>query len=296
VSDGSEQALVFRCEGEQLLGVLHMPASTRYRLGVLVVIGGPQYRVGSHRQFLTLARALARAGYPVLRFDYRGMGDSDGSPRTFEHVAHDIRCAIDAFEKAAPELTGIVLWGLCDAVSAILMHAAEDERVQGLILANPWVRTERGEARAYVQRYYGQRLLQRAFWRKLLSGKVDIGAAMRSFLATLWASRGSSAAASAAAEHYTEKMLRGLKSFSGPTLFLISGCDLTAAEFIALRSDDARWREALTRPGIEFAELARADHTFSQRADLDEAVRRSVEWLDEVGRLSAVMGAKQRRA
>ena len=58
----SEQTLVFECAGEQLLGVAHRgKAST----GVLVVVGGPQYRVGSHRQFVLMARDLAKAGYPV---------------------------------------------------------------------------------------------------------------------------------------------------------------------------------------------------------------------------------------
>ena len=48
------------------------------------MVGGPQYRVGSHRQFTLMARAFAAAGYPVLRFDYRGIGDSEGESRGFE--------------------------------------------------------------------------------------------------------------------------------------------------------------------------------------------------------------------
>jgi len=46
--------------------------------GVLIVVGGPQYRVGSHRQFVMLARFLADHGVPCMRFDYRGMGDVSG--------------------------------------------------------------------------------------------------------------------------------------------------------------------------------------------------------------------------
>jgi len=56
----------------------------RAACGVLIVVGGPQYRVGSHRQFLLLSRRLAAEGHPVMRFDYRGMGDASGAMRGFE--------------------------------------------------------------------------------------------------------------------------------------------------------------------------------------------------------------------
>ena len=67
-----EEALVFGCGGEALVGVLARPDAPAAR-GVLIVVGGPQYRAGSHRQFTHLARELARNGIASLRFDYRGM-------------------------------------------------------------------------------------------------------------------------------------------------------------------------------------------------------------------------------
>ena len=68
-----ERALEFDCEGESLVGILS-GARSGVRRGVLVVVGGPQYRAGSHRQFTLLARHLAEYGLPALRFDYRGIG------------------------------------------------------------------------------------------------------------------------------------------------------------------------------------------------------------------------------
>ena len=77
-ANGTEEVpLSFACQDCRLYGVLHRPRS-RGRSGVLIVVGGPQYRVGSHRQFVLLARFLAGRSIPVLRFDYRGMGDSEG--------------------------------------------------------------------------------------------------------------------------------------------------------------------------------------------------------------------------
>src|SRR5437016_3602142 len=127
----NEHALIFDCEGESLVGILSEAGLPAGR-GVLIVVGGPQYRVGSQRQFTLLARHLAERGVPTLRFDYRGMGDSDGEVRSFERIGADIRCAIDRFFTSVPGLKDVAIWGLCDAASAALFYANQDARVSGL--------------------------------------------------------------------------------------------------------------------------------------------------------------------
>lgn len=175
-----ERALRFQCEGDGLLGILHAPAGTAQAPGVLIIVGGPQYRVGSHRQFTLLARGLAARGHAVMRFDYRGMGDSDGEPRNFEELDADIRSAIDEFLGQVPGLGAVVLWGLCDGATAALL-AADHPAVKGLVLANPWVHTERGQAQAVMRHYYFQRLLQRSFWQKVLGGRFAPLRSLREF-------------------------------------------------------------------------------------------------------------------
>ena len=123
----SERPLVFPCNNSLLYGILSLPEQTGSR-GVLIVVGGPQYRVGSHRQFTLLARFLAAHGVPVLRFDCRGMGDSEGEVRTFEDFEDDLSCAIDSFFEEVSPLNDLVIWGLCDAASAALFHAHRDQR------------------------------------------------------------------------------------------------------------------------------------------------------------------------
>jgi dipeptidyl aminopeptidase/acylaminoacyl peptidase len=59
----SEEAVPFACAGDMLMGILTRPEAPA-QTGVVVVVGGPQYRVGSHRQFVLLSRELAAAGYP----------------------------------------------------------------------------------------------------------------------------------------------------------------------------------------------------------------------------------------
>jgi len=274
-----EKALVFRCGNDRLLGILHAPSSGTRTIGVLIVVGGPQYRAGSHRQFVIMAREIARAGHPVLRFDHRGIGDSDGEPRSFEELDEDIRAALDAMHAQCPALSGVVVMGLCDAASAALMYGGSDPRVAGLILANPWVRSESGEARAYVRHYYANRLLQGAFWRKVATGGFDFVGSMRDFLRKLWSStRGRPTSESLAS--FRERMLEGLTRFDGPILLQVSGRDLTAAEFMDLCESDPRWGSAIARSGVDMRRYERADHTFAE--GLDVATADCAAWLGTV--------------
>ena len=107
-----EEAISFACGGDTLVGIVST-SSAPSNLGVVIIVGGPQYRVGSHRQFVSLARTLAAAGFPALRFDYRGMGDSGGDRRSFEDIEDDIRAAIDTLLASQPGLASVALWGLC---------------------------------------------------------------------------------------------------------------------------------------------------------------------------------------
>ena len=170
----TERALNFSCQGQHLVGVVSLPAAPR-RVGMLIVVGGPQYRAGSHRQFVQLARRVAAEGHAVLRFDCRGMGDSGGEQRSFEDISPDIAAAVQALLQAAPAVQQVVLWGLCDGASAALLYlgdSARDPRVTGLCLVNPWLRSQATLARTHVKHYYTQRLRQPEFWAKLLRGGV----------------------------------------------------------------------------------------------------------------------------
>jgi exosortase A-associated hydrolase 1 len=186
-----ESVRMLPCEGERLLAILtepHFPAGGD--LGVVIVVGGPQYRAGSHRQFVQLSRVLAAAGTPVLRFDVRGMGDSAGAQRSFDQLTADTGAAISDLLAAQPRLRRVALWGLCDGASAALLYLQEraDPRVAALCLLNPWVRSDASLARTHVKHYYRQRLMQREFWLKLVSGRVA-GKALRSLWGNLRAAR-----------------------------------------------------------------------------------------------------------
>jgi exosortase A-associated hydrolase 1 len=235
-----EEAVSFTCENDDLTGVLTRPGSgPTSDFGVIVVVGGPQYRVGSHRQFVLLARALAGAGFAVLRFDVRGMGDSSGMPRSFEAAGEDIEAAIDALRLRVPTVTQVVLVGLCDGASAALLychHRRSDETVKGLCLLNPWVRSEASLAVTHVKHYYTRRLVQPEFWAKLARGGVGRGAALDALRSVRIAALGARGADRSGVPNedvpFQQRMADAWARFEGRILLVLSGDDYTAKEFV----------------------------------------------------------------
>jgi exosortase A-associated hydrolase 1 len=266
-----------------MVGVLTSPAEGARGVAdtaVVLVVGGPQYRVGSHRQFALLARALAAGGYSTLRFDVRGMGDSSGEPRSFESLDDDIAAAIDTVQARLPEVRHVVLWGLCDGASAALLylHRRADPRVRGLCLLNPWVRTSTSLAKTQVRHYYGQRLLQASFWRKLFAGGVAAGAA-RDLWSTLLQARRAPASEAAS---YAQRMAAAWRGFEGEILLVLSGEDYTAREFEQHARSDSHWHGQLDRPGVTRVEIHDANHTFAnaeQRGCVESA---TLAWLQRI--------------
>lgn len=280
----TEKAISFDCQGDALVGIVCQPQAAGRR-GVLVVVGGPQYRAGSQRQFALLARALGEQGVPSMRFDYRGMGDSEGAMRSFEEVGEDLRAAVDAFMQAVPSLREVALWGLCDGASAALFYAAGDARVTGIALLNPWVRTPESLARATLKHYYVQRLFEVSLWRKMLSGKFNVAAAFKSaagLLHTAGAARTGTASAGgaiASSASLPDRMLAGLSRFQGKVLLILSGADLTAQEFVGIAAASPAWQAQLASARTTRRELAAADHTFSRAAWRHQVAAWTTDWL-----------------
>ncbi|MFT5642896.1 MAG: exosortase A-associated hydrolase 1 [Janthinobacterium sp.] len=286
-----QHALQFECQSCALLGILSLPVSPLPR-GVLIVTGGPQYRAGSHRQFALLAEHLANLGIPVLRFDYRGMGDSEGEPRTFEHIADDLKAATDRFFETVPGLQELALWGLCDGATAAAFYACDDKRICALILLNPWIRTAHGIARTTLRHYYIERLVDPQFWRKLVSGRFKAGAALRSLHQLTQAAYATPVLAHGGPDPVCgsrpgpspfvttpQRLLDSLQRFHGRLLIILSGDDLTAHELLDLQRQSPAWRQLLAKSTVQQMTVAHANHTFSRRIWRDEVHRICAQWI-----------------
>jgi uncharacterized protein len=290
----SERPVVFVCHGLELLGIAAVPNHGRHRTGLVVIVGGPQYRAGSHRQFTLLCRELAAHGIASFRFDYHGSGDSDGPPALgVGGIEDDLRAAIDAFVAQAPGVGSVVLWGLCGAASASALYAPEDPRVRGLVMLNPWVRTESGLARVQLRHYYLSRAFDPAFWRKLLKGEVALvtsgRALVRSVLAAVGAGKnagdgdpatqGNAECGPAIADDrpLPVRILDNLQRAAVPTMVILSGGDdLTANEYRQLCNESAAWRDWSRSANVECHEIEDSNHTFAR-----------AEWRNRVAALTA---------
>lgn len=272
----NELPVVFECAGERLIGVVSMPNQPT-DTGVLMLVGGRQYRAGSHRQFVLLSRRLASADFCCLRFDFRGMGDSTGEPQSFEAMDADIAAALAVFKTHCPQVKRIVLWGLCDAATAAVLYwqRTQDPFVAGLCLVNPWLRTEASLARARVRHYYVERLLDPAFWRKFFTGEVNLVASIREYI-DQW--RTSHRITSA---DFITETVAGLCYFPGTVLVVLSGRDLVAKEFMdtLARGGDV---PLLSGPNRTRKDIPNADHTFSQTASREELEATVLAWLKTV--------------
>jgi uncharacterized protein len=131
--------LFFGSSGKALFGVYHPPRSreTRDRGIVLCYPAGQEY-MRAHRAFRQLANLLSKAGFPVLRFDYFGTGDSQGSSDegNLEQWARDVDSAIEELkDNAAVERVSLV--GLRLGAALVASVQARRPDVASVVLWDP---------------------------------------------------------------------------------------------------------------------------------------------------------------
>lgn len=294
-----EIPLVFQCEGSDLIGVVHLPEQVRARGVLFVVAGGSQYRGGMCRMQVQMARDWALLGVPVMRFDHRGLGDSEGEFKGYSDIEADLRAALQVFRQQVPGMQEVVMWGGCDAASATLINAWKFPEVTGVVLGNPWVHNEKTADKVAIL-HFSQRMRDKDFWLKVIRLQYNPLPALltlvRSTLAPLTRRLTGRAPAAAAAAykddpslHHLLRMRNGMQRFKGDVLLLMSGRSLVSREFDLLVADDVPWQQALKSPRLLTRHnLEDADQAFSTIATRVEVSEATVRWvLDTRADLSA---------
>jgi uncharacterized protein len=276
-----EQGVVFDCGENRLIGVVAIP-EVAAEVGVLILVGGPQYRAGSHRQFTLLARSLAEAGFPSLRFDYTGMGDSEGGKREFDDTQEDIAAAIETLFKAVHGLRRVILWGLCDAASSAMIFAHRHAQVTGMILLNPWVHKGEYSPAVKLAYFYRPSLSRKDQWRRLLYGEIKFVPAIKELARNTLALLGKhseNAVPHVSRGCFVQNMLQGLQRFKHDVLIVLSEADLTAREFSTLTATQRDWKAAIAAPSVTIHTVPAADHTFSQRPWQEAVSQMTIDWV-----------------
>jgi pimeloyl-ACP methyl ester carboxylesterase len=140
-----------------LFGVYHQPAGPVRRTGAVVLCypSGHEYQ-RVHRAFRNLAVALSRSGFPVLRFDYFGTGDSAGGERdaTLTRWVGDVGSAVDEVTRRSGARK-VSLVGLRLGATLAALQSAHRSDLDVLVLWEPVLR-----GAAYLQQL---RQLERAW-------------------------------------------------------------------------------------------------------------------------------------
>lgn len=200
-----ERAIAFSNHaGQTLHGVLHMPEPRAHTtLGVMLLSPGQKCRLGPWRSYVRLARRLARQGVPVLRFDFHGLGDSEGSHEHGQYLVDfngfvqtggltdDVVAAAQFFTREAGA-THFVFAGLCGGAATGLLAATRVPGVYGHVLVDLPVTISSSARQRYLERHpeeilklrpeeshgvlrdYVTRATDPRAWVRLLSGRSNL--------------------------------------------------------------------------------------------------------------------------
>ncbi len=218
----------FDVDGASCAGTLDKAGGST---GLLIVSGGNEIRSGAHGGQAALAGKIAEAGFPVFRYDRRGIGDSEGDNIGFEESASDIAAALGAFRKAASHIERVVAFGNCDAATALACFHHEMP-IDAMLLANPWViETDSSDAGDEASTQPSAASIRARYWARiknpssiidLLTGKIDL----RKLLGGL-----AKASLKEAPSELAEKLASALDGSRTPTRILLAKRDTTALAF-----------------------------------------------------------------
>lgn len=129
----SEQAVVFPVGAIQLEGLLYPAPGER---GVVITHPHPLYGGDMHNLVVeTLARTYQRHGYATLRFNFRGVGASQGRYDDGEGEQQDVKAALDYLSAQGKTALDLVGYSFGAWVNALAQTAQEQAR--RLIMASP---------------------------------------------------------------------------------------------------------------------------------------------------------------
>ncbi|MES2825864.1 MAG: alpha/beta fold hydrolase [Pseudomonadota bacterium] len=133
-------AFYFGPSASYLFGAYHPPQNGNRREGIVLCNPFGQEYMRAHRSLRRLAINLAAQGYAVLRFDYRGTGDSAGTLEsvTAQDWQDDISIAVQELMDVAA-VTKVSLLGLRVGALLAAQVAAKNPKISRLVMWDPVV-------------------------------------------------------------------------------------------------------------------------------------------------------------
>ena len=107
--------LELRSDGNALRGCVHEPSGEPKSFPIIIAHGYfSANRIGPQRLFVNLSNYLCQKGYYVYRFDFSGMGESDGDISTIKFSNHvkDLQAIIE-YVQARHQLNKVIVVAHC---------------------------------------------------------------------------------------------------------------------------------------------------------------------------------------
>ncbi len=248
-----EKQISFTSHGQKIYGMLHLPDGEKKHPAVIMYHGFTGQRVEPHRLFVKTARRLMAEGMAVLRFDFRGSGESEGDFRdmTISGEIDDALTAID-FMRQQPEvdanrlgLVGLSMGG-CVAASVV----GRTPRIKTLVL---WAAIAQ-VAELFPRGVGAERVAE---WRRV--GELDFGGMVlgKGFLDDL----------------PNIDPLRDLPQFKGTSLIIHGGADVV----VPVSEAHVYHRRFGNHSALHI--IGEADHTFNRQDWEREVIDVTTKWL-----------------
>lgn len=198
--DRVETASFLNSAGLRLYGTLHRPAVPLPGAPAVILLSpGVKMRVGPGRLYVPLTEQLNTLGLCVLRFDFHGLGDSEGELpeklliEIYNHVevgryVDDALCAV-RWMRETHGFNEFMLGGLCGGATTAALAAERDPGIRYLLClglaitlssdaATPAKYLTRGELDSRMKKYL-RRLLEPKSWIRFLTFQSEYGVILR---------------------------------------------------------------------------------------------------------------------
>lgn len=264
MSDFEErEAVVLKSQGEKIFGVLHIPRKVMRPPCILVCHGLGGHKTGRYRVYVELAETLSKAGFAVLRFDFRGSGDSEGNfvDMTLQGEVSDALIALH-FLQNHPKIDGsrLGIFGRSLGASVAVIAAATFGKIKSTVLWAPIYNGEQWKT-LWQQVQSGQATDEQAIEMRRINGQV--------------------AGFPFYAELFNMNIPETLKMLKEVPMLIIHGQkdDMVVMEhstqYLALRNQD--------NSKTKFISLKEGDHDFTYPPEREYAIQETVKWfLDTV--------------
>jgi pimeloyl-ACP methyl ester carboxylesterase len=307
VSTAIETPVIFPSNGYDLFGILTLPETQALseRVGVLLLAGGIIPRSHRNRMWVKAARRLGAMGFHVLRFDYRGIGDSSGSlfeMRLDRPFTEDVLAAA-TFLRDIAKIDRLVLAGTCFGALTVLSAVEAAAPVDGLVLgAIPIFERERRRFKPQAERRLRKALRkigEQRVIRAILTGErldavwrlvTRLAGACTKLLETIVSAfsrliRGGRGAGQPAvpsgrvSDQFAKPLVTALRR-KVPVLFIYGDEDFAYQEFCA-SIDELVLRAGLplSEPGYELRVLKGEVHRFLDVGIQEAVVDKLVDWV-----------------